>query len=153
MSFPSTGTYEEWATPPELFQTLDSEFQFDLDPAAAEWNHKCAEFFTIKEDGLKQKWHGNVFMNPPYGRKITHWVEKAYEEYLSKAVAESRRSAVDVVVGLLPARTDPQWFHKYINGKAEIRFLPGRIYFIREDGSTGRSPWGSMVVVWRGDLR
>jgi len=133
-------TAEEWATPPALFADLNDEFGFDLDPAAAHWNAKCADYYTRKEDGLEQQWYGAVFMNPPYGRQIPNWVQKAYDEW--------PRAAVDTVVALLPARTDPQWFHKYIYKQAEIRFLPGRIYFVREDGSTGRSPWGSMVVVW-----
>jgi site-specific DNA-methyltransferase (adenine-specific) len=37
-----------------------------------------------------------VFCNPPYGREIGRWVEKAYESSLAGAL----------VVCLLPARTD-----------------------------------------------
>jgi len=151
-AFPQTGTNEEWGTPPDVFAALNDEFGFNLDPAAAEWNHKCEDYFTKREDGLAQQWYGSVFMNPPYGRPIKRWIEKAWSEWVKVAEEQSRRSSVDVVVGLLPARTDPQWFHKFIVGKAEIRFLPGRLYFMNPDGSQGgRSPWGSMVVVWGGE--
>jgi site-specific DNA-methyltransferase (adenine-specific) len=150
IGYPLTqGKNEEWSTPPSIMEALIKEFgKMDLDPAAADWNHKAPNYFTKKEDGKIQDWYGQVFLNPPYGRKIEKWIQKAYLEWLNKANAEIKRTAVDRIIGLVPARTDNQWFHRYIYNQATIRFLPGRIYFIREDGSTGRSPWGSMIVIW-----
>lgn len=77
---------------------------------------------------------GALWMNPPYGREIGKWVKKASE---SKAT----------VVCLLPARTDTRWFHDYIYGKAEIRFVRGRLKF---GGSKNSAPFPSMVVIFRG---
>ena len=72
----------EWATPQHFFDQLDEKFgPFTLDPCANESNYKVKNRFTEKEDGLKQDWSKNVvFMNPPYGRGIKHWIKKAYEE-------------------------------------------------------------------------
>ncbi len=58
------------------------EFAFVLDAAATEQNRKCAMCFTPETDGLTQNWDcgGAVFCNPPYGREIGKWVEKAYLE-------------------------------------------------------------------------
>lgn len=70
---------DNWSTPQDLFELLDSEFHFTLDVCADENNHKCEKFFTQEDDGLKQKWSGVCWMNPPYGRGIKHWVEKAYK--------------------------------------------------------------------------
>jgi len=78
---------------------------------------------------------GNVFCNPPYGRELGKWVEKAYNE--------SRKGAC--VVMLIPARTDTRWFHDFILGRAEIRFLRGRLKF---GGSKNSAPFPSMVVVF-----
>src|SRR2546426_145342 len=73
-------TTSEWSTPHWLFEDLDKEFGFTLDPCAAPSNAKCLNYFTPKEDGLKQNWGENtVFMNPPYGRAIAQWMRKAYE--------------------------------------------------------------------------
>lgn len=47
---------DEWATPREVFYTLDNEFHFDLDPCANENNHKCDMYYTAEDDGLKQHW-------------------------------------------------------------------------------------------------
>ena len=48
----------DWATPQAFFDQLDSEFHFTLDPCANESNHKCARYFTVVDDGLKQSWGG-----------------------------------------------------------------------------------------------
>lgn len=49
---------DEWSTPQDFFDELDNEFNFDLDAAASELNHKCARYFTVADDGLTQKWGG-----------------------------------------------------------------------------------------------
>ena len=134
----------EWETPPEIYDPLHEEFNFELDPCASFLNHKCNLFFTadIIDDGLRQPWASrakSVFMNPPYGREIGKWV--------AKASAEATKGAL--VVCLLPARTDTSWWHNYVMPYAsEIRFLRGRVKFIREDGKTGPAPFPSAVVIF-----
>ena len=129
---------DNWATPPEFFLELDKEFHFDLDPAADDINHKCDRYFTVAEDGLLQEWGDHsVFCNPPYGREIGKWVEKAYR---------TNKESGNLVVMLLPARTDTRWFHDFIYKKAEIRFVKGRLKF---GGSKNSAPFPSMVVIYR----
>lgn len=131
---------DEWATPQEFFDELNEEFHFTLDQAANEENHKCETFFTKEQNGLTCQWGGHtVFCNPPYGREIGKWVQKAWEEH---------KTSGNTVVMLLPARTDTRWFHEFIYGKAEIRFVRGRLKF---GNATNSAPFPSMVVVWRGD--
>ena len=126
----------EWATPQSFFDELNREFSFTLDPCSTHENAKCEKHFTKDDDGLSQSWGGQVvFCNPPYGRELPIWVKKCYEE--------SRHA--DVVM-LIPARTDTRWFHDYIYGKAEIRFIRGRLKF--NDGKQG-APFPSMVVIYR----
>ena len=127
-----------WATPQEFFDALDSEFAFTLDVCALPENAKCKSFYTPEVDGLSQPWKGRVWCNPPYGREIGQWVRQAY-------IATSTGTA-DVVVMLLPARTDTKWFHEYIYQKAEIRFVKGRLKF---GDSKNSAPFPSMVVVFR----
>lgn len=49
---------DEWATPEEIFNSLDEEFSFTLDPCSTEENHKCDKYFTKEDDGLKKQWGG-----------------------------------------------------------------------------------------------
>lgn len=131
-----------WATPQWLFDKLNEEFQFTLDPCATQDNAKCKLFFTKDDDGLRQSWKGHkVFCNPPYGRELPHWVQKAYAESCQPDT---------IVVLLIPARTDTRWFHEYIYGRAkEIRFLKGRLKF---GAATNSAPFPSMVVVFADKL-
>lgn len=128
----------EWETPQEFFDELNAEFNFTLDPCATPDNAKCKKYYTIKENGLKQNWEGEtVFCNPPYGRAIKDWVKKCYEE---------AQKPNTTVVMLIPARTDTNYFHDYIYGKAkEIRFIRGRLKF---GNAKNAAPFPSMVVVF-----
>lgn len=51
-----TSERQEWETPQELFDELDSEYHFDLDAAASSDNAKVKNYFTEEDDSLKQKW-------------------------------------------------------------------------------------------------
>lgn len=122
-----------WATPQDFFDKLNEEFHFETDVCALPENAKCAHYYTPEQDGLAQEWEGICWCNPPYGREVGKWVKKAAE-------------ANATVVMLLPARTDTRWFHDYIYGKAEIRFIKGRLKF---GGQKNAAPFPSMVVVFR----
>ena len=126
----------DWATPHQTFNELDNEFNFTLDPCASHQNAKCEKYFTKEDDGLSQDWSNEiVFMNPPYGREIGKWVEKAYRESLKGAV----------VVCLIPARTDTKYWHNFIFPYAEIRFIKGRLKF---GGSKNSAPFPSAIVIY-----
>ena len=47
---------------------------------------------------------------------------------------------------LLPARTDTIWFHNYILGKAEIRFVKGRLKF---GGGKDPAQFPSLVAIMK----
>lgn len=49
---------DEWPTPEWLFDKLNQEFHFDLDPCATPENAKCKKFYTKADNGLKQPWGG-----------------------------------------------------------------------------------------------
>lgn len=128
---------DEWATPQLFFEELNKEFNFTLDPCSTKENHKCKKYYTKEDNGLLKSWCGEiVFMNPPYGREISKWVEKAYNE----------NQKGTLIVCLLPARTDTRWFHNYIYKKHEIRFIKGRLKF---NDCKQSAPFPSMIVVMR----
>jgi phage N-6-adenine-methyltransferase len=155
---------DEWETPQWLFDELNKEFGFTLDVCATHENRKCKAYFNKGINGLEQSWQGEVcWMNPPYGNpefacekncKKKACVERGYhineykpgiKDWVCKAYDESKKGTT--VVCLLPARTDTIWFHAYILGRAEIRFLQGRLKF---GNATNSAPFPSMIVVFRG---
>jgi site-specific DNA-methyltransferase (adenine-specific) len=128
----------EWATPQELFDRLTAQFGgFTLDCCATAANAKCASYFTRADDGLAQPWTGRVWCNPPYGRTIALWLRKALESVQS--------GSAEVVVCLVPARTDTRWWHDYA-ARGEVEYLKGRIHF---GGAKAGAPFPSAVVVFR----
>jgi len=125
-----------WATPIEFFNKYNEKFNFELDVCATHENAKCAKYFTIDDDGLSKDWPGICWMNPPYGREIIKWMEKAYKSSLNGAT----------VVCLVPARTDTKWWHEYAI-KGDIEFIRGRLKF---GGSKNSAPFPSAVVTFNG---
>lgn len=126
-----------WETPQDFFDKLNEEFNFTLDPCCVPATAKCDRYFTPVEDGLKQDWSNEtVYMNPPYGREIGKWMQKAYESCVMGGAT---------VVCLVPSRTDTKWWHDY-SMKGEIRFIRGRLKF---GNSKNSAPFPSAIVIFR----
>ncbi len=135
-----TSRTEEWETPKYVFSALTNEFQFQVDVCATSENTKCKVYFDKSVDGLKREWSPfRCWMNPPYGKNISKWMKKAFEE--------SQRGAL--VVCLIPSRTDTKWWHDWVMRASEIRFISGRISF--GDGKQS-APFPSCVVIYYPEL-
>ena len=105
---------DNYATPPELYNELNKEFNFDFDPCP--YNEG-----EIINDGLKIDWGKSNFVNPPYSQKLK-------EQFIIKGIKEMKKGNVSVF--LIPVSTSTKLFHDYIKPNAnEIRFLKGRVKF------------------------
>lgn len=134
-----TSKTDNWSTPIDFYKELNKEFNFQLNPCCSSENQKCNFGYTVEDDGLSQNWtqYGAVFMNPPYGRVIKDWMEKAHK------TAQSGTT----VVCLVPARTDTRWFQDYcIEPGYEIRYIRGRLKF---GESTNSAPFPSAVIIMK----
>ena len=127
-----------WRTPRDFFDRLDAEFAFDLDAAASADNALCSRHYTEIEDGLRREWTGSVWCNLPYGRTIGAWVAKG------RRSAES--GSAEVVVMLIPARTDTAYWHEHVMRADEVRLVAGRLRFSGAD----QAPFPCAVIVFRG---
>ena len=128
---------DDWETPKHIFDAYAAGVTLDV--CATNENSKCLYYFDT--NALEQDWDEDFWMNPPYGRRVKHWVKKAHDE--------SRKHNV-IGICLLPARTDTRWFHDYIYKEAdEIIFLKGRIRFLI-DGVVSKhaAPFPSMIVIF-----
>lgn len=126
---------DHWATPKWLYNKLNQEFNFDFDPCPLH-----ADF-----DGLSIEWGKSNFINPPYNRKDKDmFIKKAYDEWKKGKTC----------VLLIPSATSTKAFHDFIYGKAEIRFLRGRVAFegINTKGervTTKKGKHDSMIVIYK----
>ena len=139
---------QEWETPQDLFDRYNHMYRFTLDLCATPDNAKCERYFTKKENALIKSWFYEIcWMNPPYGREIGRWVQKAYDSVYHGLNWEMSAT----IVMLLPARTDTKWFQDYVLKaqrlyNAHIHFIKGRLKFV---GAKHPAPFPSVVVVFR----
>jgi phage N-6-adenine-methyltransferase len=131
---------DDWATPHYVVEFAARRFGlkwFEVDVCASQYNYVASEYYTVEDDGLQQVWRGNVWLNPPYGRVIGDWVNKAVE-----SVNEEEGDCESVTL-LIPARTETKWWHTMIEHGAEVVFIKGRLKF--GDGK-GSAPFPSALV-------
>lgn len=142
-----------WETPPALFDRLNQVFNFTLDACAQHHTAKVSlRYFVRTEDcqfcagtpdpmclwcdGLRQPWAPQrVWLNPPYGRAMSPWLAKAWEE--------SQRGAL--VVALIPNDTSTRCYHDLVQGRAEIHPLDGRVKFV---GAPGMPNFGNLLAIY-----
>lgn len=118
-------------TPVGFYQQLNNEFNFDFDPCPLKEN---PEF-----NGLLIDWGKRCYINPPYGKAIRGWLEKA--------LMEIQKGNTELAVFLLPSYTDVKWFHEVLLPKAdEIRFLKGRLKFGEHKNT---APFANLIAVFK----
>lgn len=130
---PRPGRTDSWITPKAIIDALGGADSFDLDPCACTpqpW--PCARAsFTIGDNGLKQRWWGRVWMNPPYSTVLL-------ARFMARLAEHGTGTA------LIFARTDTDAFHRYGFERASAAlYLRGRICFHRPDGSLILRPSGA----------
>lgn len=78
-----TSKTDLWATPKSFFEEVNKEFNFEVDVCALAENAKCEKYFTPEINGLEQDWtqFKSIWCNPPYGKEMHKWIEKAYYTY------------------------------------------------------------------------
>lgn len=115
---------EHWPTPRAVYESLDREFHFTLDPCPLQ---------SRAPDGLLRSWWGEqVYCNPPYGPGIEKWLRRSNDATLA--------------VYLLPARTDTKWWHNWAMLADEVRFVRGRLKF--GEAKCG-APFPSVILIFR----
>ena len=129
-------------TPKGIFDELNKEFNFELDPctSTSKPNNLGTKYYFLypEKDGLVESWkgYGNVFVNPPF-KYAKKWLKKCYEEN-KKGVT---------VVALLPSKTETGWWHDYALKASEIRFIKGRMTF---EGHDNPFIIGMSLIIFKG---
>jgi hypothetical protein len=132
---------DNWPTPEWVVKQAEAEFgPFDLDPATNPDNPVGTPlWYTPVENGLAQQWKGRVWLNPPYGRTIGQWMDKARAEVAS--------GNAELVVCLVPVRVDARWWQRNVvlaEPKPLVRFWPRRLRYVKD----WDAPFASATVVY-----
>jgi len=140
--FQSIVQKDDYETPIPLLQNAMKDFIIypELDVSASSNNAKFERYYTEQENALIQDWSVDFFMNCPYSQ-IGTWLQKAYLEHV--------KHNVNGLI-LMYAKTDTRYWHKYIEEKAEVHFIQGRIKFLLDNIPTkNNSPFPSCWVIYR----
>ncbi len=143
------GKSNEWYTPARYIEAARAVMGgIDLDPAScAEANRtvKAARFYTAKENGLAQEWHGRVWLNPPYAQDksqrnekrsvVGRWVYKLLEHYQQGNIQQATLLTTFLI--------NAQWFHPL--WQFPICFVDKNVRFIVPNGSTSKGREGRMT--------
>jgi ParB family chromosome partitioning protein len=129
----------EWYTPFEYIESARGVMgSIDLDPASCELANKtvnATKYFTFEDDGLKQEWAGNVWMNPPYaGELIGQFCEKLVNSDIEQAIV------------LVNNATETGWFNTLISKASAVVFPKGRVKFYTPTGQTGAPLQGQAIL-------
>lgn len=105
----------------------------DIDPASCSFANrtvKATKFFSQQNNGLKQRWQGRVFLNPPFGHEWKQWAEKLIEEIDAGRTKQAFLVAPGKVLWVVGAT----WFRPLLKGSL---FLPDeRIEYLNPDSNT-----------------
>jgi hypothetical protein len=132
----------EFYTPPEIIEAARVTMgSIDLDPASNAIANEVVGawmFFTKEEDGLKQRWFDNVWMNHPFTKgENGFWIDKLIDSYLV--------GDIDAACCITWANIDTGWFEPLL--KFPQCFPHGRIHYRQPDGTTKRgAPKGSVIT-------
>ena len=133
---PPSKRNDRWLTPPEVVRALGA---FDLDPCGAPGHELAARTYLLEngDDGLRDPWHGRVWLNPPYGRTMRQWVERLVEHGTGTA--------------LIPVAAGTKLWQEVVFTEASaIHFYRHRIKFLRRDGEDDAmvSPQASGIIAF-----
>jgi hypothetical protein len=134
---PHKGATDVWLTPPEILHalTVPPFGPFDLDPCAADprpWD-TAKKHYTEADDGLSKRWHGRVWLNPPYGPQTGRWLE---------SLAQHGNG-----IALVYARTETKAFHIAWQRASGFLFLASRLRFRLQDGGVSSHGGAPSVLI------
>lgn len=130
----------EWYTPPEYIALARRVFggDIDCDPASTECAQEIVRartFFDEDRNGLRQSWHGRVWLNPPYSQPLIG-------RFIGKLLAEWDARHISACIALTHNYTDTAWFHDAASVADAICFTQGRVRFYEPDGELAKPTQG-----------
>jgi phage N-6-adenine-methyltransferase len=135
----------EWYTPSYIISAARNTMgSIDLDPASsiiANQTVMAEKYYTQENDGLMQRWFGNIWLNPPYSRSLI--------SQFSSAVIKKRGDYNQAIV-LVNNSTETRWFQDLLRNCNEFCSINGRIKFVGIDGRTGGTSLQGQIILYFG---
>lgn len=137
----------EWYTPAIYLEAAREVLGvIDLDPASAKVAQrlvKATKFYTADDDGLKRKWNGRVWLNPPYSADLVG-------KFLDKLLSHTQSGDVTAAVVLVNNATDTKWFQAAASSSSAVCFTAGRIKYLDNTGEPKNTPVQGQAFLYFG---
>lgn len=161
----------EFYTPVEIIEAArECLGGIELDPASCEVANqvvKAGRFFSLSDDGLKQVWSGNVWLNHPFGKhekacgkncKKKTCKTRGYHlavdfpgnaAWITKLVSEYESGNLDQALNIVFCNTSEIWFRPLL--QYPQCFIHGRTQFREPCGRVAGNATKGCVITYLGD--
>jgi phage N-6-adenine-methyltransferase len=133
----------EWYTPSEFVESARKTIgSIDTDPASSDIANKTVRaktYYTKQENGLEQKWTGNVWMNPPYAQPLI-------SQFVDTFISKFSRFEFEQGIVLVNNATETAWFQRLLECAGAVCFVKTRIRFLDPDGNLGAPLQGQAIL-------
>jgi ParB family chromosome partitioning protein len=140
----------EWYTPSYIIELArETMGTINCDPASSNIANeivKATKYFTIKDNGLLQKWSGNVWMNPPYSQPLI-------QEFTSLLVKKYKEKEISQALVLVNNATETVFYQEMLKVCTGVCFIKGRIKFIDQNGQSTGMPLQGQTILYFGNNR
>jgi phage N-6-adenine-methyltransferase len=135
----------EWYTPLKFIKSARIVMKtINLDPASFDEANeivKATNYYTVETNGLKQKWYGNIWLNPPYSQPlISHFSNKLIEQ-----LANIKQACI-----LTNNATETEWYEQMMLRCDAVCFIKGRLKFIDSNGDATGAPLQGQTIMYFG---
>nr|VFJ90867.1 MAG: DNA N-6-adenine-methyltransferase (Dam) [Candidatus Kentron sp. LFY] len=136
----------EYGTPEPILEAARLTMGgIDLDPASSpshDLRVRAHRIYTKETDGLSRSWHGNIWMNHPFGRgRNEKWIDKLMHEYIL--------GHVDQACCITFNSTETKWFAHLLDFPQ--CFINGRTNYLLNGVPMEDAPKGSVVTYLGGE--
>lgn len=139
---------DEWYTPKDIIELARSVMgSIDTDPASCETANKivkAGKFFDVMQDGLSQKWSGNVWMNPPYSRGLC-------SSFVHKLIEERESGNISQAIAIANNATETEWGQLLLKNCDAICFRSGRVRFLGAELEPINTPLQGQMICYFGN--
>ena len=138
----------EWYTPPVYIEAARQVMGgIDIDPASSHKANeavKAPKYYTVEDDGRRQPWLGNVWMNPPYAQPLI-------SDFCDLLVKKYKDGEVQQACVLVNNATETLFYQNMLKECAGVCFIKGRVKFVDEQGKESGAPLQGQTVLYFGN--
>ena len=137
----------EWNTPTHIIKLAKATMgSIDTDPASNPVANDiigATKFYTEEDNGLLQKWSGNVWMNPPYSQPLI-------QDFTSLLVKKYIEKEIQQALVLVNNATETVFYQNMLKVCTGVCFIKSRVKFINKDGQANGIPLQGQTVLYFG---